>query len=159
MQSVHGYFEYAGFLRRILAFVLDTLMVSIISSVLLLTLYGRFALTETQQIDTFFHHDWRMSVIDYGLPAVWSLGFWLLWQATPGKLLLDCEIVDAKSQQRAKPVQLLIRYLGYIASAIPLGLGFLWILWDRQKQGFHDKLAGTVVVMHDSSRQPLKAMI
>jgi uncharacterized RDD family membrane protein YckC len=31
-------------------------------------------------------------------------------------------------------------------SAIPLYLGFLWMLWDNKKQTWHDKAAGTVVV-------------
>jgi uncharacterized RDD family membrane protein YckC len=38
------------------------------------------------------------------------------------------------------------RYFAYYLSTILLGLGFLWIIWDPKKQGWHDKLAGTVVV-------------
>ncbi|RYY81863.1 MAG: RDD family protein, partial [Comamonadaceae bacterium] len=36
--------------------------------------------------------------------------------------------------------------LAYFVSAIPLCIGFLWVAWDPRKQGWHDKLAGTVVV-------------
>jgi uncharacterized RDD family membrane protein YckC len=43
-------------------------------------------------------------------------------------------------------VEALVRYIGYWASAIPLGLGFLWVAWDSGKQGWHDKIAGTCVV-------------
>ena len=42
--------------------------------------------------------------------------------------------------------QLVIRYLGYFVSTIPLGLGLLWVGFDRRKQGWHDKMANTVVV-------------
>lgn len=45
--------------------------------------------------------------------------------------------------------QLLVRYIAYLASALPLGLGFLWVAVDRRKQAFHDKLARTVVVEDD----------
>jgi uncharacterized RDD family membrane protein YckC len=38
------------------------------------------------------------------------------------------------------------RYLGYFVSTIPFGLGLFWIGWDKRKQGWHDKLAGTVVI-------------
>jgi len=38
------------------------------------------------------------------------------------------------------------RYLAYFVSALVLGLGFIWIAFDTRKQGWHDKLAGTVVV-------------
>jgi uncharacterized RDD family membrane protein YckC len=42
-----------------------------------------------------------------------------------------------------------LRYLGFIVSAIPLSLGFLWIAIDGRRQGWHDKLAGTYVIPSD----------
>lgn len=42
--------------------------------------------------------------------------------------------------------QLIGRYFAYFLSALALCLGFAWIGWNRRKQGWHDKLAGTVVV-------------
>ena len=39
-----------------------------------------------------------------------------------------------------------VRYIGLIISAIPLFLGLFWILWDPKKQGWHDKIAKTIVV-------------
>jgi len=46
---------------------------------------------------------------------------------------------------------LLLRYLGYYLSMLPLFLGFIWVGIDRRKQGFHDKIAGTVVIRQDST--------
>jgi uncharacterized RDD family membrane protein YckC len=43
-----------------------------------------------------------------------------------------------------------LRYIGKIISSIPCGLGFLWMLWDREKQTWHDKIATTVVVPVES---------
>ena len=40
----------------------------------------------------------------------------------------------------------LLRYVGYIVSGIAIGLGFLWIIWDDKKQGWHDKIASTKVI-------------
>ena len=39
-----------------------------------------------------------------------------------------------------------LRYLGYIVSIIPFFFGFIWILFSRKRQGWHDKIAGTCVV-------------
>ena len=39
-----------------------------------------------------------------------------------------------------------IRYLGLIISTLAIFLGLLWVIWDPKKQGWHDKMAGTVVV-------------
>ena len=36
--------------------------------------------------------------------------------------------------------------MGYIISAVPLSLGFVWIVFDKKGQGWHDKLGGTYVV-------------
>ncbi len=40
----------------------------------------------------------------------------------------------------------LLRYIARILSAIPLFLGYFWMLWDKEKQCWHDKIAGSVVV-------------
>jgi uncharacterized RDD family membrane protein YckC len=54
-----------------------------------------------------------------------------------------------------------LRYIGYFLSALPLYLGFLWALWDRRHQGFHDKLAGTTVVRveDDDSQKELATLM
>jgi uncharacterized RDD family membrane protein YckC len=43
-------------------------------------------------------------------------------------------------------MRLVIRLLCYFVSALPFYLGFLWAAFDRRKQGWHDKIAGTVVI-------------
>ena len=58
-------------------------------------------------------------------------------------------IVDAQSGRPASTGRLVARYFAYIASSLPLFLGFAWIAIDRRKQGWHDKIAGTVVVYED----------
>ena len=79
-----------------------------------------------------------------------TLFMWVKFLGTPGKLILGCHVVDAKTHQHIKPLQAVIRYISYFVSVIPLCLGFFWILWDKKKQGFHDKIAGTVVVVDSS---------
>ena len=80
------------------------------------------------------------------LLALIILPFWRFKGATPGKMVFHVEIVDAESLQPPSTKQLTIRYFAYIVSTLPLCLGFLWIFWDGKKQGWHDKLARTVVV-------------
>ena len=55
-------------------------------------------------------------------------------------------MLDEKTGQPLTLNQSVIRYLGYFASTIVLGLGFIWIAFDGKKQGWHDKMAGSVVV-------------
>ncbi len=91
------------------------------------------------------------------LPFILLIFFWVRWCATPGKLLLDCRVVDSRTLQPLSLKQATIRALGYIISALPFYLGFVWIAFDKRKQGLHDKLAGSVVlqVVDDDSKVSL----
>ncbi len=81
------------------------------------------------------------------LPALVSIGGWWRFGATPGKVLLELRVVDARSGGRPGLGRCLVRYIGYFLSALPLGLGFVWMLFDRRRQTWHDKLARTRVVL------------
>ena len=72
--------------------------------------------------------------------------FWIYRQATPGKIAVGAQIVDAKTGGKPSTRQLLIRYIGNYVSSISLFLGFIWAAFDLLKQGWHDKMADTVVV-------------
>jgi uncharacterized RDD family membrane protein YckC len=78
--------------------------------------------------------------------ALIVLTFWAERGGTPGKLVLGLRIVDADTGGMPPIGRLVLRYFGYIISALPLGLGYLWMLWDRRAQCWHDKLARTLVV-------------
>jgi len=84
--------------------------------------------------------------ISYVFPAVAVIAFWSAKQATPGKMVIGAKIVDASTSHAPTMGQLIGRYLAYFLSTIALFLGFIWVAVDDRKQGWHDKLAGTVVV-------------
>jgi uncharacterized RDD family membrane protein YckC len=65
---------------------------------------------------------------------------------TVGKRALGIRVIDFRSGGPIGFGRGLIRYVSRILSTIPCGLGYLWMLWDREKQTWHDKLANTVVV-------------
>ncbi len=77
--------------------------------------------------------------------------FWIYRAATPGKMLFGLKIVDGKTGNRPSTVQCIIRYLGYFASGVPLGIGFIWIQCNKKRRGWHDYLAGTVVIVEQST--------
>lgn len=99
-------------------------------------------------------------LISWVLPAVAVITFWVMKQATPGKMAFSARIVDAASGQPASVGQLVGRYFAYFVSAVPLCLGFLWVAFDRRKRGWHDKLAGTVVVRQQvQGKRPLRSLL
>ena len=85
-------------------------------------------------------------LVSWVLPAIAVVIFWIAKQATPGKMVFSAVIVDATSGEAPNGGQMIGRYLGYFIACLPLFLGILWVGLDKRKQGWHDKLAGTVVV-------------
>ncbi len=83
---------------------------------------------------------------NYILPALIVIAFCIYKSATPGKMAVKVSSVDAQTGEQPSVKQYLVRYLGYYVSIIPLFLGIIWVAFDKRKQGWHDKLAGTVVV-------------
>jgi uncharacterized RDD family membrane protein YckC len=76
---------------------------------------------------------------------VYRVGFWTWRGQTPGKMLLGIKIVKTDGT----PVtfgKALVRYVGTWISGLALCLGYLWVGFDSRKQGWHDKIAGTYVV-------------
>ena len=133
--------EYVGFWARVGASMIDTLLVMVICMPLVTWYYGAdYWLTAA------FIRGPADFVINWILPAVAIVLFWIYRQATPGKMAISARIVDAKTGGKPTTGQLIGRYLGYYVSTIPLLLGLIWVAFDPRKQGWHDKLAGTVVV-------------
>jgi len=85
-------------------------------------------------------------ILTWIFPFIVVVVFWKYKSATPGKMLFRLIIVDAKTLQKPTTAQLIIRYFSYYVSTIPFCLGFLWIAFDPRKQGWHDKIASTLVI-------------
>ncbi|WP_298137610.1 RDD family protein [Acidiferrobacter sp.] len=135
---------YAGFWRRMAADLVDNIMLLPILSALAPTRWPAHptlvALAQAMAADPF------RQFLGLIFSVAYSVVFWVKFLGTPGKLLLSCHLVDAHTLGPLSVGQSLLRNLGYLVSYATLGLGFLWIAWDPRKQGFHDKIAGSVVL-------------
>lgn len=120
--------EFGGFWRRLGAYLIDGIILSIIGLPIRLL-----------APHTYF----------YGVSALISLiylvGFWSWKSQTPGKMAMGLKIIAADGSRMGLG-RAILRYLGYFVSAIILGLGFIMIAFDSHKQGLHDKIAGTYVI-------------
>ena len=138
--------EYVGFWKRIAATLIDTLILLVVIVPALIAIYGREYLERAQ--DSMFAGLWDF-LLQVVVPAVAVILFWKYRGATPGKMAISAKIVDAQTSRRPATGKLVLRYVAYLASTLPLLLGFVWIAIDRRKQGFHDKIAGTLVIYDD----------
>ena len=87
------------------------------------------------------------------VPALWPLialayfsGMWAWKGTTVGGVVLKLQVVRQANGGTLTFVVALVRALAAAFSIVVLFLGFFWIAWDGEKQGWHDKIAGTVVV-------------
>ena len=151
---------YEGFGRRLLAGLVDLTLVLV--AVVTLVLLG-LAIDENPP---------RASALVADLSGLWTHGLWLLamilsaqtlfWSflaATPGMLLLGCQVLRADSGRRLSLLQSLVRCAGQWLGLACLGAGVLWSIWDPRHQGLHDKLAGSVVVKEDESLMALDELL
>lgn len=148
--------RYGGFWVRLAAVLIDSFLYGAVSMLILYALYGPDYLQWSfRGAGAGGYYGLGHWLLDWTLPPLIIVICWRFFLGTPGKLLMGLNVVDARTGRAVGFPQALLRYLGYFISALPFGLGFLWILWDKRKQGFHDKIARTLVVREDESRKSL----
>lgn len=134
-------YKYAGFWIRVVAAIIDSILLMLVVLPVVLAIYGKNYFVS----DSFIQGFWDV-LFTYIFPAIVVIIFWSYRSATPGKMITRVNIVDAATGEKPSTRQYLLRYIGYYFSSIPFFLGIIWVAIDKRKQGWHDKLAGTLVV-------------
>jgi uncharacterized RDD family membrane protein YckC len=140
--------HYAGFISRLLAFSLDIAVITvtfIFMGWLLQTVSDFFNFSFLDNITSSIMQFLLTGTALVLIAAIYYIFFWTMLGQTPGKMLLGLRIVSTEGNAITF-WQALRRYIGYYISAIAFYMGFLWVLLDNRRQGWHDKLAGTIVV-------------
>ncbi|ENW20864.1 RDD family protein [Acinetobacter haemolyticus] len=133
-------YEYAGFWVRVGAAILDTIIILAILIPLMMLLSP--SVTDNLTRTSWSWTDWIGQI----LSAVFYIFCWVKFAGTPGKRLLRLKVLDEQTGNHVSVGQGIIRYIGYIPATLVLFIGLIWIAFDRKKQGWHDKMAKTVVV-------------
>ena len=142
-----------GFGRRVVAALLDALLVLFGSTVLAIVvsvLFWFLAVFDSGNTLSFTN---IFMVIGLLFSLIYFVGFWAKTGQTIGKSTLNIQVVGADGM----PVswgRSLARYVGYIINVVVASIGFLWIVFDPKRQGWHDKIAGTYVISGDD--EPFK---
>lgn len=124
-----GGLVYGGFWVRLVAWLIDGLIMIVPGFVLNLAVADHYT----------------AAGINVLVGLAYTVGFWIVEGATPGKMVMNLRVVNADGSP-INPGQAVIRYFGYILNGFTLGIGYLLIVFSDRKQGLHDHIAGTVVV-------------
>jgi len=141
--------QYAGFITRLIAWVIDR---GIILGLWWLVSFGIDFLLQTLEISNDKYQNWivlLVILINIVIYFIYYIGSWMVAGQTPGKSLMGVRIVRTDGR-RLKFHNAVIRLVGYWISSLFLYMGFWWILFDSRRQGWHDKLARTMVVYSEN---------
>jgi signal peptidase I len=129
-------YKKASFLERLAAFIIDVIILAIL----------QLALTIVLRLFNF-----QYKIFDLILFSLYDILFIWIAGATPGKMLLKLKVVNT-SYKRVNLVQAFLREtIGRFISGILFTIGYLWMLIDKNKQTWHDKIATTLVVRLDKN--------
>lgn len=135
-------YEYAGFWLRAGASILDNLLIGVVVFVIAFAL-GYMGVINPDASST---ADIVFEIILNVAALVFVVGCWIKYAGTPAKRLLGLKVLDADTGEHLTAGRAILRYIGYIPSTLVLLLGFIWVAFDKKKQGWHDKIANSVVV-------------
>jgi uncharacterized RDD family membrane protein YckC len=123
--------NYAGFFPRLFSLIIDGVILAIIQAVLALVL-GSINPNLGNGLGTL-------------IAVVYEVYFFTSTGQTPAMKLMSIKLVNANGELLTVGPAI-IRVLVAFISGIALGIGYLWMLWDPNKQTWHDKAAGSFVI-------------
>jgi uncharacterized RDD family membrane protein YckC len=141
---------YVGLVTRAIAFSLDAALLNLVA--IIVAVAAGLALSVLSIPDGLVP---VLVAVGGALWLVWAVAyfatFWSTTGQTPANRLLRIKVVSARDGEVPRTRQCLVRFVGLTLAAIPLGAGFLPILFDDRRRGLQDMLARTVVIGADGA--------
>ena len=144
-----------GFWKRAVAITIDLVFLNVSTKISLLPLKRSIDLGDTIPADLFLMDTFQAKVfllyvilylfVGLILSLVYFTYFHSATGQSIGKGLLKIKAIQTSGEPLNFKIAF-IRWGGYFISGLAMYLGFLWVLFDKNKQGWHDKIAGTYVV-------------
>jgi uncharacterized RDD family membrane protein YckC len=122
--------------RRLAASIVDTFILLLVNALIFL-LVNAFVPDLAPRIP--------LALIGMAIAVAYLAVGWRVWGMTLGKWALGIRILTADGRGLSW-ARSLARVGAFLVASAPLKLGFAAILWDERRRGWHDHLAGTIVV-------------
>jgi uncharacterized RDD family membrane protein YckC len=134
--------NYGGFWIRVVAYIIDAILLGIIGVVII----AAFGVDVTDPNLTQNGRYQGAQVFDLVVSFVYFAGLWTVMGGSLGQRIFGMRIVDANSGAPIGFGKAALRWLGLVISFFVCFIGVIWVAFDARKQGWMDKIAGTVVV-------------
>ena len=142
--------HYAGFLSRTLALIIDYLVLAFALFIIgwftssLENLLLSLRLISIQWITDVYR---LVSSLAFAILFIYMYFgfFWYLTGQTIGNAVMGIRVIR-KDGSRVNLLYSLLRLVGYLISLVFFGIGFLWVLGEHKRRGWHDLIAGTIVI-------------
>jgi uncharacterized RDD family membrane protein YckC len=158
-------YKFAGFWRRLVAFMIDSTIVTIIFVVLCVIAALAFFFGAMSADNNTWSND-LASLKGFSSVLLLIMVFYITINIayftyfhgatgrTPGKMLLGLQVYSADGTEVSFGIAFL-RSVGYFVSSLlgTIPLGFIWAAFDKKKQAWHDKIAGTVVIIKEQENE------
>lgn len=153
--------RYAGFGPRLLALIIDGLILTLLTGIYAALVGGSVAATlfalavalngltpEVRGVAALGAGLALLAVVVGG--TVLHVTYWVLFTGlagrTPGKMAVGLRVVDATGARPGIARAAMRELVGKFLAGLPLWLGFIWAGFDGRHQGWHDKIADTYVI-------------
>jgi uncharacterized RDD family membrane protein YckC len=131
--------SYGGFWIRAVAYIIDAIILGIIGGIVSVPLAVDYSDPSS--------NSYRASnAIELILSLVYFAGLWTYMGASLGQRVFRLRVADANTGQPISLGKAALRWLGLVLSFAVCLIGVIWVAFDSRKQGWMDKIAGTVVL-------------
>lgn len=131
--------RYGGFWIRVVAYIIDAILLGILNAII-------DAVFRVNPSDTTSGAYGAALAVEIVIGIAYFAGMWTYQGATLGQRIFKLRVVDANTGQPITLGKALLRYLGLVISFIVCFVGVIWVAFDARKQGWADKIAGTLVI-------------
>jgi uncharacterized RDD family membrane protein YckC len=131
--------HYGGFWIRVVAYIIDAIILAVVGGIIA----AIFRVNPSNAGSGAYN---AASGLNLVIGIAYFSYMWSQQGATLGQRIFRLRVVDANTGQRITIGKALLRWVGLFVSFIVCFVGVIWVAFDGRKQGWMDKIAGTLVL-------------
>lgn len=138
---------YGGFWIRVVAYIIDSVILGLVGFAFGVVI-AAIALASNPANPQVVADSLRpvSTAISVAINIAYFVGLWTVMGGTLGQRLLKLRVVDASTGQPLTFGKALLRWLGLFVAFLVCFVGVIWVAFDARKQGWADKISGTLVL-------------